>query len=682
MSYLNLPRINFAGLFEADVNTVNNDVRNYDVEVFEPRFQTLQKVEPDSHVEYNGWWNPNGSNRFSLIDCAVTGVVGPAGEEVVGSAWTLQAQLDRTAAKIVDLDPQFQMASGLWGLKIALMVGDERLVEGSFVPASFRDLFFGRLNDPAGQPVQGSPGASARFTGGLEQLRWTPKAHASPSLAALRASADRNNGRLSLSLVTYGYAKTGAKGALTGTVIGSLGSWLEGEPLTFAPGRRFSISASSPNAPFSSASNLGFMTALVTDAGRRLSVDFGVSLPLQQSADGGIHPQDLGPLTIAVAKAGDTVSSGPSGLSVTPGVTEGQVLTPGLYEVVGVVSDYAQEAWLSRTGGVIDLAVPEAARALIADHPLLILLNATGGGQQVAIRESFGGLWARADNFIQRVDSAPTGWVSSTVDIRAMRWGLPWSDAPLTFSIPPVSGQGGTGDDNEVKPPQTDIPDNNVPLATVSLPNQAVSGADGAVSLTYWVANPGNPRGYIDGQVYQFAYAPAVAGGSPTPLFEVIATHVRDAFVPPKTPSWATDIEPVLVQYGNLYPIMSRGLFSLSDFNSVAANARLLHLAFTLPPTDPNYMPATRDLSAGKLRMIVDWLSSYLPEGAEHGYGAIPPLPIGQSLPPPKAVAAAPAAAVKPSITPAAFEAVGPGSDGKSAAVRGFLRNATRNVGE
>ena len=43
MSYLNLQRLTFAGFFEADVNTVNNDVRNYNSEVFEARFSSTGK---------------------------------------------------------------------------------------------------------------------------------------------------------------------------------------------------------------------------------------------------------------------------------------------------------------------------------------------------------------------------------------------------------------------------------------------------------------------------------------------------------------------------------------------------------------------------------------------------------------------------------------------------------------
>jgi hypothetical protein len=690
MSFLDLPRINFAGLFEADVNTVNNDVRNYAVDEFQARFQTEMKTLANGNTEYNGWWNPRGTNRFSLIGCKVTGVVADDGKfsdagETLG--WSIQAQFDRTAGKIVDLDPQFQMASALWGHRFGLVANGETVVVGDFLPASFRDLFFGRLSDAAGNPVGGSPGASARFTGVLENLEWSPSASASPILTALERCAAANGQRVSFSLVTYGYSKWRGDAALTGSVIGSIGPWRNVEPLSFALGRRFAPSGdqANKNAPFASASNIGYSTALVSENGARLTVDFGICLPLQlaPSAGGPIAPQDLGPITVAVAKQGDVVTQTATGLSVTPGVVESQKVGSEEYETIGVVDSY-DVAWLQTTGGVVDFDVPGAARALIADHPLLLLIPGKRPNIQiVAIREAFGGLWARADNFVQRVDAAPNGWVPADIYIWAMRWGKPWGGAPLAFSLPPVSDQGNTGDAKEVKPPQVDTPDNNLPLAKIIVPTVATAGDDGVARVIYWVADPGNPRRYIDGQIYQISYAPAVTGISPPPTFEVVATHVRDSFVPPVVPSWETDVKPVLVQYSNLYPIMSQGLFSLADPDAVSANARLLHLAFTRPATYANFMPATRDLSAAKLRMIVDWLKSYLPPGAEGGYGAIPPLPVGQALPAttPGSVPPPSPAAVSPAVARAAAAALGPGADGKTAAARAFLKNAARRGG-
>lgn len=688
MSYLNLPRLSFAGLFEADVNTVNNDVRNYDAATFEPRFQTPQTPAPDGEgTIYNGWWNPNGSNTFRLLDCAVKGGVGPDGgtpRDDPALKLRLNAQFARTAPKIVDLDPQFQFASAIWGLRIVLTAdGETAAMSASFVPTCFRDIYFGRVADKAtGRPLPGSPSASARFTGALEDISWGPEAASSPLLSALKEAADANDGRLSMSLMTYGYSKTPIEQGFTfGSVVGTIGTWERGAPLTFAPGRRF---APDTQGSFATAAGVGYMNALLSPDAKTLSVDFGNSLPMWQVPDDGpgaapgshrIVFKDLGPLRVVVLKQADTVASGPPGLAMMASVSAGAGVTPDQYEEVGTVEGYDVD-WLNAAGGIADLAVPEAARALIGDHPLAILIGDGKGGETVAIRETVGGIWVRADDFVQRLDAAPAGWVPSTVTLYAMRYGKPYPGALLDISLmPPDDSEGGANSD-EVDPPQADIPTINVPADKLSLPTGLTADGNGVATLSYAAENPDNPRGYIDGQIYMIAYAFAAVGQSPMPIFEQVAVHVRDAFVPPATPSWATDIAPVLVQYGNLYPVMSRGLFSFSDYGAVAANARILYLAFTRPIEDPNYMPATRDMSAGKLRMIVDWLAGFLPE-VPSNYGALP-------VPPEGAVLADPAAPritgedhptrVPRRIAKAALKALGPGNDGKTAAMRGALQ--------
>lgn len=687
MSYLNLPRLTFAGLFEADVNTVNNDVRNYDVSTFEPRFQTPQTPAPDGQgTIYNGWWNPNGSNAFRLLDCSVRGGAGPEGKAVPGDPalkLRLNAQFGRTAAKIVDLDPQFQFASALWGLRIVLTPDGETVaMSATLLPTSFRDIYFGRVVDKAtGRPLPGSPSASARFTGTLQDIEWGPGVEDSPLLSGLKASAEANDGRLSMSLMTYGYSKTPVQQGFTfGTLVGSIGPWRRGNPLMFAPSRRFAPATAGAPA---SASGIGFMDGALSADGKVLSLDFGNSLPMWQVADNGPHAtpsghrivlRDLGPLKVVVLKEADAVSSNPHGLAMVASSSEGDPLTPDQYEEIGTVEGYDID-WLLATGGIADLAVPEAAQALIGDRPLAILTGDGAGGGTIAIRETIDGIFVRADNFVQRLDAAASGWVSSTVTLYTLRFGKPYPDAQLLISLLPPDNTGGGAGADEVKPPQTEIPYINVPADKLSLPPAVTADADGVATLTYSAEDPGNPRGYIDGQVYTIAYAFPAAGQSPMPGLDQIAVHVRDAFVPPATPSWETDIAPVLVQYGNLYPVMSRGLFSFSDYGTVTSNARLLYLAFTRPIEDPNYMPATRDMSAGKLRMIVDWLAGFLPE-APSAYGALPVPPEGAVLSDPalpKTTGEDHPTRVPPRVAREMIKTLGPSNDGKTAAMRGYL---------
>ena len=64
MSYLDSPRIHFRGWFQADVSTINNDVRFFQNDSFVPEYQQL---------DTNGSWNPRGTAVFRILDCSVTG---------------------------------------------------------------------------------------------------------------------------------------------------------------------------------------------------------------------------------------------------------------------------------------------------------------------------------------------------------------------------------------------------------------------------------------------------------------------------------------------------------------------------------------------------------------------------------------------------------------------------------
>ena len=622
MSYLSLPRVTFAGTFQADTNTVNNDVRHYDNATFEANFQKLQRAVPGTpNMVFNGWWNPDGTNAFRLLDCIVSGAVGEDGtadsQDCVHSL-QLNAQLGGTAAKIVDLDPYIQMASALWGMRIALTDGAKVVMSAELETTSFRDLYFGRLSD-GGQTVQGSPGASARFTGKLKNIYWDASAQKSGVLAALqrRAQADGGDG-LTLSLLTYGYQRDPTLDDRTfGVVVGTLGWREKSEPAMFAPGRRFAPIITDPSNPFSNALGFGYMNAAVSGDRSVATVDLGMALPLQRMADKQIELQDFGPIKVVVMKNPDTVVNNGGKLVVTTGSAEGPV-TADQYELVGTVADYAISNWLMTNGGIVDFAnISAAARTLLVDHPLALVIS-KNGAEQIVVRETAGGIWLRADDFVHRVDTVTDGWVDASATLYAMQYGLPFDKAPIAVSLGP-RGQPQVGGSlsNEVNAPQAPVNDMNFPPECVYVSPALTSNAAGEAVVSFDFADPGNPRHYIDGQIYEFHYgfaADATGGLSSMPLWETIVFHVRDAFDPPAVPSWATDLAPIFVQYANLYPAMSRGLFNFADYSTVAAHAQVLLFAFTRPIEDPNYMPVSRDLSSGKIAMITNWLSGFLPE--------------------------------------------------------------------
>jgi hypothetical protein len=56
MSYLGYPRLHFAGQFQVDVPTINNNPTHFDSARFHPSFHQYGD-------ELNGWWNPNAQSR-------------------------------------------------------------------------------------------------------------------------------------------------------------------------------------------------------------------------------------------------------------------------------------------------------------------------------------------------------------------------------------------------------------------------------------------------------------------------------------------------------------------------------------------------------------------------------------------------------------------------------------------
>ena len=138
MSHCTLPRLTFSGQFQADVSTVNNDVRHYDDQSFEGRFQ-----EPQSGASLNGWWNPEGTGAFRLAGVRVNRALTTAGGDGTSDlahGLFVDGQSNRTSAKLVDLDPQFQMGSTIFGLEIVIGDGIREFMRGTFHSSAIRRL--------------------------------------------------------------------------------------------------------------------------------------------------------------------------------------------------------------------------------------------------------------------------------------------------------------------------------------------------------------------------------------------------------------------------------------------------------------------------------------------------------------------------------------------------------------
>ncbi|MGQ0778446.1 MAG: hypothetical protein ACT4NY_29230 [Pseudonocardiales bacterium] len=579
MSYLDLPRVTFSGDFQADVSTVNNDVRHFDVGSFDDVFQEVQDSPPGAPPN-NGWFNPTGSGAFRLLNCRVRGAVdedGPVDDADPILATTIGGSSDRVSAKIVDLDPQWQLSSELWGLRVELVAGGERLLAGDFEPAGFRDVWFPfRPDRPQAR--------AARYQSVLHNIEW-----AAPGVSrfADRLRAASTGGMLSIRLTTFAYDTARSSARFTiGSVVGAIGPYRLGEPHRFVAGRRFAprLVVGQPR------SDLNFFDGQVSRSGAQVTVDLANALPIRDF-QGNLF--DIGELRL--------------GLLDDPAIDEGaRVLDGDGFIALGDPLPYLRDGWLTDSAGIRTVTVPLQARAEIATRPLAVL-RANDSDHTVLVRETPAGLLVRADDDLHRVEADE----SITVRVHVTRFGRPAASEQVVprllgpFTPQPPPNETGPGYPTAPMPPIGD------PQSAITIVQPGPTDADGRTTVRIDCADPGHPRGYLDGQVYQLRLE--LRGVDPArlrvPPFERITALVFDAHPVPENPTWTEHIEPIFTQYGNVYPIMSRRLVDLGDYESVRRHRAILQFAFSLDLGDPNSMPVSRDLSSAKRRMVLDWLA-------------------------------------------------------------------------
>ena len=204
MSYLDVPRLHFAGTFTADPSTINNTITNYD---------------PANRGKLNLSWNPYGSHAWT-VDCEVTAFIDAAGQlhtggdPVIGAP--LQSYAPRVPAKLVDLDTDQQTTTRLFGFNVQLGTASSALLRGLYQDeGTLLALWFSRV-----QPGGGDSAASGAFQSILKHIAWGDLSY-SPLLQQLQQAAGEG---LSIRLTTYGYQDDNASpGFHTGSIVGTIG---------------------------------------------------------------------------------------------------------------------------------------------------------------------------------------------------------------------------------------------------------------------------------------------------------------------------------------------------------------------------------------------------------------------------------------------------------------------------
>jgi hypothetical protein len=579
MSYLNPLRLHFAGKFQANVSTVNNDPGHFDNATFQPSYQEMQA--PDFNPP-NGWFNPAGDAAFRLLGCRVTSAWMADGQPAThtdGIVHYLVADSDsQVCAKLVDLDSEQQLVSTIWGLQVRITdAAGNTLLRGDFEPAAFADIW----DRATGSGGGGDIGAGAMYQSILTNLKWGDLS-SSAFLQTLQASA-QTDGLLSIKFNVDGLNMSfKSPDFMCGRIAGTIGPASVVEPHQMVLGRHFMAKAAAGGNFFKPAGGINFFAGCVDEKTSSIFLDLGNALTT--SSPGG-SPNNVGDLTLGAYNP-----------IATPGNPAGTVLPLGTISAHGTNGYASDPKWYSRTAGIVVLSLTGPQLALV-ESASLVLSSANGS----MIAEWTSGAFVRADQFVFRM--SPGDRVE--IAVFATQWGRPLVGANVSFVADPSQLQ----PSNMINP--NDIPPVATPSSALSFNGSAITDKTGKAILEVEASDPQNPRGFIDGQVYGIrpGLTDAQYTTGPVNQWDFVSFLVWDAFTPAEPITWSGCLEPVFQQYANLYPVMLRFL-DLSSYEQVCANVRLLQLAFALDPSNPNSMPVTRDLSPAKRQAILKWLAN------------------------------------------------------------------------
>ena len=538
MSYLDVPRIHFSGTFQADPSTVNNAPQNFGPTVSNPVL----------------FWNPNGTGAFKLEKCTVRTAVDKKGnlfnssdqDPIVGAK--VQSTDSPVVAKIVDLDPQQQLVSELYGLEVKISVSNTDYVVGKFKVVCFDDLWQSRM---LGQG-NGEIPFSATYQSVLENVTWGNQSM-SPTLKALRRASPN---MLSIKFVVDRYTMGQGSNFTKGRIVGTIGPAKNKEPHNFLAGRCLRPSGN----PQESSMFYGY--ARVDKLRSRVLLDLGNSI---QAPAPGNPDLPFGKLHAAICPVNSQIT------------------------LLGKIN--SKQSNYQKTAAIHEFKVSKHNLALLDKNPLGVVEVESNGGTKVLLRENSNGSFVNATQFVHRLNPGE----KSTVRLLALKYGKPQSGEKINLKL-----------DISRLTVRPNDPEMMAPPEALKFPATVTTGSDGWAKFTISAKDPGNPRRIIDGQIYPLTYYWPAEGDSEfrIDLTNFLSILIFSAYE--KKPIWK-NVKPIMEQYAKLYPWMNN-LFPLDDPTQLRQWASRLKVVFSFPTTDPRYMPVTRDLSKDKKKLILNWL--------------------------------------------------------------------------
>ena len=602
-SYVDVPRINFAGLYRADVATANNDEASH---AFAAGY-TDYRFEPG--------WNAQGGGEFSLINCTVRSVTYSNGttsftDALVGSKIVINPGSPQ--AKVIGLDslvPDFFAI--VYGMKLALMkdAGAKPGFLGSSPP------FVLEQDEWVGVPCASSIWPFARLAAHsstvLEDVAW------SPGSSEILQQMQRRGKELSVGLTLYNHCTIEAETDTltdcenTGYLVGSIGV----------------IQSASDPASFS---HFGSNRIMTFEGVEQADIDWPADDPCVGGSRSAIWmykaPFNIDQTNRAVRVAfGNAFSRNTDGLSLKDfGSSVSLAVLNEEQSCVELIANsdipYRQMGWLESTAGMFDASLTDDELQMLSNKSMVVVRLIPSGtntsvteysscsdGQinsryQLMLKENPYYVRPRG-HYAHRLEAGDTAVASLYVT----RFGQPSADTAVILNLD--SPEAGTTYSDGIEP----------------LQSEGITNRRGVVRFTFQ-AKSYKHLTYcgFDRMLYRFVYKvkedddscfvkSVILNTCLNPIGLLLWRDDSDKFKPPY--SWLEHVAPIFQQYYILYPVMA-SILNLSNFTDVIEprNIRLLRYSMTLDFNHASYMPATRDLSPTKRNAILEWLDDPLYE--------------------------------------------------------------------
>ncbi len=648
MNYLSYPRIHFSGTFQSSPSTINNTPNNYNPLIY-PTPNELEKVEL--------YWNPRGDGNFGLMeDCVVTQVdyadgtsattssedpiIGQPVKAIFKPSFPLQSAM-------VDLDPMQQNVSEIWAMTLQIG-GDDANLTGNVPNIAFNGIW-GQCQGP--NAPRSSASGSAVFQVQMTDVAQTGSSSNSPFLEHYEKNPTQF---LSVNINTNGHNNSPPNYAFnTGTFNAMQDAGVTSSVLNkITPMQSFFQNTDSNNNPINPGNiptevfvkymlqqylsveeyNANIDTILkvtVLPYSRITPYDFtfgmitGTVGPSSSNA-----PSRFVPSRVLVPQKGSiayyapftidktgviTLNLGNSLPTKTPGndiyaeklgtlwlvaFPNGDISTQNAQKLVQI--PYEGKDFYAKSAGFFTKKLDNN----WSETPLGILSDTTN---TILLAEDKNGNYLRADQFVYRMNPGfpttkdfPRG-KTNTIQIYALKFGQPVDDGTEISLTMKTEREAERYTKNTLGTSGTKgIKNLSIPQDALKFPNTATT-KNGVATFDISCIPPGNPRDYVDGQVYFLDYNFVNDPVAVKDINDIVSVLVYDLKVPEK----ATDI---LGKFGRLYKIMG----FLTDEKKIEQidMRNMIKTLLEKPMTDLVHMPVTRDLSAAARDKIVAWVDT------------------------------------------------------------------------